>query len=121
MRFESPLGTSFRLGRKLPRRSPRFARGGGQSIVERTSTWQATRLRFCDAKATARCRAGALAEADDHGVCTKRLGRACGWRVAGLHQMLIEARLVPAADRPALVEIPMNSPKALAGTVRAWQ
>src|ERR1039457_3107226 len=73
------------------------------------------------AKATVRCRAGALAEADDHGVYSKKLGRRGGSRVAGLYQMMIEVRLVSAADRPALVEILMNSPNALAGHVRAWQ
>jgi hypothetical protein len=35
--------------------------------------------------------------------------------------MMIEVRLVPAADRPALVEILMNSPEASAGDVWAWQ
>jgi len=48
-------------------------------------------------------------------------GHYCKREIPGLRQMMIEARLVPAADRPALVEILMNSPEALAGDVRAWQ
>ena len=49
------------------------------------------------------------------GVEIRPPGHHCRSEIPGLRQMMIEARRVPAADRPALVEILMNSPEALDG------